>query len=146
MLAIALFSLPASADSYRLLIVLPTAVIMMAVALNYILEIQGVGWTQARNTYIVIVTVALSSLLVFNLWSYYVDFAGQCKFGSDDGPTRFASYLGNYARGVDLVRRIVKVESKNCGPTPNQAAIMTLTAIRCASRPHRLGCRFRCNT
>jgi len=45
--------------------------------------------------------VALSSLLVFNLWTYYVDFAGQCRYGSDDGPTRFASYLGNYARNVD---------------------------------------------
>jgi hypothetical protein len=100
-LAIALFSLPASADSYRLLIVLPTAVIMMAVALDYILGIQGVAWSQARGSYITIVTVALASLLVFNLWTYYVDFAAQCKYGSDDGPTRFASYLGNYARSVD---------------------------------------------
>jgi hypothetical protein len=43
----------------------------------------------------------VGSLLLFNLWIYYVDFAAQCKYGNDDGPTRFASYLGNYARVAD---------------------------------------------
>jgi len=101
-LAIALFSLPASADSYRVLIVLPTAFIMMAVALDYILDMLGVGWAQERGVYMAVAAMVLASLLIFNLWSYYVDFAGQCRYGSDDGPTRFASYLGNYARSVDM--------------------------------------------
>lgn len=101
-LAIALFSLPASADSYRLLIVLPVALIMAAIGLDYVLDVLGLGWKVARPAYASIVSAILLSVLVFNMWMYYADFLGRCKYGSDDGPTRFASYLGNYARDLDI--------------------------------------------
>lgn len=100
-LAIAIFSLPPSADSYRLLIVLPVALIMAAIGLDYILEMLGLGWAEARITYVSVAGLILASLLMFNMWTYYADFLGQCKYGSDDGPTRFASYMGNYARSID---------------------------------------------
>jgi dolichyl-phosphate-mannose--protein O-mannosyl transferase len=97
-LAIALFSLPASADSYRLLIVLPVVFIIAAIGLDYVLDMLGLGWSRARPAYVAITSIVLLSLVIFNTWTYYADFLGQCKYGSDDGPTRFASYLGNYAR------------------------------------------------
>lgn len=100
-LAIAIFSLPASADTYRVLIVLPTALIMAAVGLDYILTTLGLGWANARKTYVAIATIIVASIMIFNTWTYYSDFLGQCKYGSDDGPTRFASYMGNFARDAD---------------------------------------------
>ena len=101
-LSIAIFSLPPSADTYRLLIVLPTVFIIAAVGLDYMLDVLGLGWEKARKAYITLAAAILLSQLAFNLWTYSVDFAGQCRYGNDDGPTRFASYLGNYARGVDM--------------------------------------------
>ncbi len=100
-LAIAIFSLPASADSYRVLIVLPTVLIMAAIGLDYILTILGLGWESSRKMYVGVAAVIIASIMIFNTWTYYSDFLGQCKYGSDDGPTRFASYMGNYARDVD---------------------------------------------
>lgn len=101
-LAIAIFSLPPSADTYRVLIVLPVALIMAAIALDYVLEILGLGWAEARTTYITIATLIVVSLMMFNTWTYYADFLGKCRYGIDDGPTRFASYVGNYARGLAI--------------------------------------------
>lgn len=105
-LAIAIFSLPASADTYRVLIVLPTVMIMAAIGLDYLLELLGLGWGSARKKYIGLSTIIITSILVFNTWTYYSDFLGQCKYGSDDGPTRFASYMGNYVRGVEIEHEV----------------------------------------
>ena len=100
-LSVAIFSLPASADTYRVLIVLPVALIMAAVGLDSLLDALGLGWTQARATYMSAVLIILVSIFAVNYWTYYVDFVTRCKYGTDDGPTRFASYLGNTARGID---------------------------------------------
>jgi hypothetical protein len=100
-LAIGIFSIPPSADTYRMLMVLPAAFIMAAVGLDLALEVVGLGWTQARPIYAALVTVTILSLLIFNVWAYYYEFAGRCLYGTDDPPTRFASYLGNFARTVD---------------------------------------------
>jgi 4-amino-4-deoxy-L-arabinose transferase-like glycosyltransferase len=100
-LAIGLFSIPASADTYRMLIVLPAAVIMAAIGLDRALYGLGVGWTQMPKLYVAGTTAVLLSLFVFNMWAYYFHFIGRCLYGSDDGPTRFASYLGEYANTLD---------------------------------------------
>jgi 4-amino-4-deoxy-L-arabinose transferase-like glycosyltransferase len=99
-LSVGLFAVPPSADSYRMLMALPAAMIMAAIGLDQVLEYFGLGWEQARGTYSVVVGAVLTSLLIFNLWTYYGDFAGQCRYG-DNLAGRFASYLGSYVKTVD---------------------------------------------
>jgi hypothetical protein len=98
--AVGLFALPPSADSYRMLMALPAAVIIAALGLDQILEIINLGWNQARAAYTFTVAALLTSLLFFNLWTYYAEFAGQCRFASDS-PGRFASYLGSELQEID---------------------------------------------
>ena len=98
-LAVGIFAVPPSADSYRMLMALPAALIMAAVGLNHVFEYLGLGWEKARGAYVASVGAVLASLLIFNLWTYYGDFAGQCRYG-DNLAGRFASYLGKYARSV----------------------------------------------
>ncbi|HTX92723.1 MAG TPA: glycosyltransferase family 39 protein [Anaerolineales bacterium] len=97
--AIGIFSVPASADSYRMLIVLPAAMILAAVALDQVLELIGMSWEKAHMAYGLAVGVVLVSLMVTNLWNYYVDFAGRCLY-SNNPQDRFASYLGSFVRTV----------------------------------------------
>lgn len=98
--AIAIFSTPPSADSYRMLIAVPPALIMVSIGLDKLLETFGVGWQQSRKTYLFATGVIVISLFIFNIWTYFFEFAGRCRYGGDT-QTRFASYLGNYARAVD---------------------------------------------
>lgn len=97
--SIGIFATPPSADSYRMLMALPAALIMTALGLDQILEYLGLSWKSARNAYVVSATVILLSLMVFNLWTYYGDFAGQCRFG-DNLVSRFASYMGSYVKTI----------------------------------------------
>jgi 4-amino-4-deoxy-L-arabinose transferase-like glycosyltransferase len=99
-LAVGIFSIPPSADSYRMLIALPAALILAAIAFDELLEFIGVGWKSARNVYAFITTGLLISLAIFNLWAYFGDFVGQCRYGSDL-TSRFASYLGSYTKTVE---------------------------------------------
>jgi hypothetical protein len=99
-LAVGIFAVPPSADSYRMLMALPAALIMAAIGLDQMLEYFGLGWKQARAAYGLSVSAILVSLLIFNLWTYYGDFAGQCRYG-DNLAGRFASYLGKYVKTVD---------------------------------------------
>lgn len=99
-LSIGLFSIPPSADTYRMLIALPPAIVMAAVGLDRVLELLGLGWEQARSSYAAVASLTLISLLLFNLWTYYDDFIGHCLYGENlEG--RFASHLGSYARNID---------------------------------------------
>lgn len=98
--SIAMFAIPPSADTYRMLMALPAAVIMAALGLDQILELLGLGLQSARKVYIFSVSVILTSLLISNLWIYYGDFAGQCRF-AENLPGRFASYLGGYAKTIN---------------------------------------------
>ena len=100
-LSVALFAIPPSADTYRMLIVLPAALLLAAVGLDHGLEMLGLGWVEMRKVYVLITTLMLSSLVIFNIWAYYFQFAGHCLYGTDDAPTRFASFLGNYVRTLD---------------------------------------------
>jgi 4-amino-4-deoxy-L-arabinose transferase-like glycosyltransferase len=94
-LAIWLFAIPETADSYRIIMILPAALLMAAIGLDSILEALGVPSTQKRFAYAGITGFLLLNLLVFNSWTYFVDFAGKCRYGGDP-QTRFASYLGKY--------------------------------------------------
>jgi 4-amino-4-deoxy-L-arabinose transferase-like glycosyltransferase len=100
-LAIGIFAIPVSADTYRMLLVLPAALFMAAIGFDRALHALGLGWTQARKVYISATALTLFSLLIFNIWAYYFQFAGRCLYGLDDPPTRFASYLGRYASTLD---------------------------------------------
>ncbi len=98
--SIGIFATPPSADSYRMLMALPAALIMATLGLDQILELLGLGFQTTHKAYAFSVSAILASLMIFNLWTYYGDFAGQCRFGG--GPVgRFASYLGGYAKTID---------------------------------------------
>ncbi|MCC6297886.1 MAG: glycosyltransferase family 39 protein [Anaerolineales bacterium] len=98
--SIGVFAIPPSADSYRMLMAFPAALIMGAIGLDQILEMIGIGWEKAKNAYTLSTAIVLGSLLLLNVWIYYGDFAGQCRFGGNlEG--RFASYLGSYVRTVE---------------------------------------------
>jgi hypothetical protein len=99
-LSVGLFAIPPSADSYRMLIAFPAALIMAGIGLDFILELAGFGWGKVRSAYIAIVTFTLLSLMVFNIWSYFDDFIGRCRYG-DDRIGRFASILGTYASSLE---------------------------------------------
>jgi hypothetical protein len=94
-IAIGLFSIPESSDSYRMLMILPAAMLMAAIGLDEILTSFGAGWERNRLVYAGVAAFVLINLFAFNQWTYFVDFAGKCRYGGD-GQTRFASYLGRY--------------------------------------------------
>lgn len=92
--AIGVFATPPSADSYRVLMVLPGAVTLAAFGLDQILEFMGLRENKAGGAYRFSVGSVLVSLIVFNLWTYYGDFVGQCRF-AENLIGRYASYLGS---------------------------------------------------
>ncbi|MBN2083875.1 MAG: glycosyltransferase family 39 protein [Anaerolineales bacterium] len=98
-LAIGLFSIPATADSYRVLMILPAAILLAAIGLDTILNSIGGDWGRNRATYSGVAAFLLISLFAFNMWTYFVDFAGKCRYGGDR-QTRFASYLGRFMADV----------------------------------------------
>ncbi len=104
-LAVGIFAMPPAADSYRMLTVLPAAFLMAAVALDQMLDLLGLGWKSSRTGYTIAVSCVLMSLLGFNLWTYFGDFGGQCRFGGTPAD-RFASYLGSYVRTIDNESRV----------------------------------------
>ncbi|MFZ5881987.1 MAG: glycosyltransferase family 39 protein [Chloroflexota bacterium] len=99
-LAVGIFAVPPSADSYRMLMALPSALIMAAIGFDQAIEYFGLGWERMRLAYAVTIGSILFSLLIFNVWTYYGDFAGQCRYG-DNLTGRFASYLGKYVSTVE---------------------------------------------
>lgn len=103
--SIGVFATPPSADSYRMLMALPAAVIMASLGLDQILDLMGLGWKNMRTAYAFSVTAVLASLLAFNLWTYYAEFAGQCRF-AENLVGRFASYLGREVASVDNEQRV----------------------------------------
>ena len=97
--AVGLFAIPPSADSYRMLVALPAAIIIAAIGLDQILTRLGIGIKTRPFHYATITSVIMVSLFIFNIWAYFFDFIGQCRYGGDV-QTRFASYVGNYAQGI----------------------------------------------
>jgi 4-amino-4-deoxy-L-arabinose transferase-like glycosyltransferase len=99
-LAVGVFAIPPSADSYRMLIVLPAAVVLAAVALEELLALLSLHEPGRRAARQVLLSLLILAVLTLNLRAYFIDFAGQCQYGGDP-QTRFASYLGNYLRTLD---------------------------------------------
>jgi 4-amino-4-deoxy-L-arabinose transferase-like glycosyltransferase len=97
--AIGVFSIPETADTYRVLMILPAAMLMAGIGLDEILESFGLGWDRRKAAYAAAAAFLLANLFVFNQWAYFVDFAGQCRYGGDL-QTRFASYAGKYLKTV----------------------------------------------
>jgi len=98
--AIGLFAIPPASDSYRILIALPAALLIAAIGLDQILENLGMSWQEKPIRYTTITSVLLTGLVIFNLWVYFFDFAGMCRYGNDP-QTRFASYLGTYVKSIN---------------------------------------------
>ena len=99
-LAIGIFAIPPEADAYRMLVTLPPVFLLAAIGIDEFLELMGVGWQRARNSYIFIASGVLIALTAFNLWTYYGDFVGQCRYGGDL-TSRFASTLGTFTHSVE---------------------------------------------
>lgn len=92
--AVGIFATPPSADSYRMLMALPAAMTLAALGLDQTLEFMGFRDDAARGVYRFSAGAILISLIIFNLWTYYGDFAGQCRF-AENSVGRYASYLGS---------------------------------------------------
>jgi hypothetical protein len=103
--AIGVFAMPPSADSYRMLIVLPAAMLLAAVALEEILALLALREPTRKAARLAFLILLMLAVLTINLRAYFVDFAGQCRHGGDP-QTRFASYLGNYLRTLDRETRV----------------------------------------
>jgi hypothetical protein len=94
--AVGLFSIPPSADSYRVLMALPPALVMAGLGLDTLLTIAAPPTTRTgRWAWAGLAAFVLAGLLAMNVWTYTVDFSGRCRYGGDP-QTRFASYLGQY--------------------------------------------------
>lgn len=99
-IAIGVFSIPPTADSYRMLIVLPAAILLAAVGLDQAFVILGLNQPERRMVRLGASVFVIIAILVLNLSTYFFDFGGHCRYGGDP-QTRFASYLGNYLRTLD---------------------------------------------
>lgn len=99
-LAVGMFAVPPSADSYRMLITLPPVMIISAIGFDQVLQTFSVSWSQSKQTYSFWAAGVIVSMLVFNLWTYFGDFASYCRYG-DNLEGRFASYLGTYTRDIN---------------------------------------------
>ena len=100
-LAIGIFSVPPSADSYRMLIVLTPALLLAALALDRILEIIGISWRANKPAYVFVTSILLICLAWINLSAYFIDYVGQCRY-SGNLTSRFASYMGSYTKTINF--------------------------------------------
>jgi 4-amino-4-deoxy-L-arabinose transferase-like glycosyltransferase len=98
-LAVGIFAIPESADSYRMIMTLPAVMLFASIGLHQVLSALNLGWAQSHKGYILVTGFLMVNLLFFNVWEYRVDFAGRCRYGGDQ-QTRFASYLGTYLQTV----------------------------------------------
>lgn len=108
--AIGILARPPSADSYRMLLALPAAIIIASHGLDKLLSILELGWNESRTAYTYTVTALLASLLFFNIWTYYGEFASQCRY-IGDLPGRFASHLGSELRAIDNDNKVYLLSS-----------------------------------
>jgi len=98
--AIGILTVPPSAASYRMLIVLPAALLIAAIGFDKLLEVIGFQWEVSRRTYIALAALTVLMISFLNVNIYYTDFAGKCRYGGNlEG--RFASYLGSFSKTVD---------------------------------------------
>ena len=99
-LAIGIFAVPPTADSYRILMALPAALLLAGLGLEQLLNVATSILPNGRLVQAGLAGFVLLGSFAINQWTYWVDFAGQCRYGSDP-QTRFASYLGSYLGRLD---------------------------------------------
>jgi hypothetical protein len=61
-----------------------------------------------------------AAILWLNTDIYFNDFVGRCRFGGDLG-TRFASYFGNYLRGLDRESTVYLLSSDEARYGPHRS-------------------------
>jgi 4-amino-4-deoxy-L-arabinose transferase-like glycosyltransferase len=110
--AIGIFAIPESADSYRVLVALPAAILLAAVGFREALVVLGLDAPGRRLARSGLVATVLVAALKLNVRTYVFDFAQRCRFGLDM-PTRFASYLGNYLRGFQPDHTVYLLSDEN---------------------------------
>jgi hypothetical protein len=111
-LAVGLLAVPPSADTYRMLMAVPAALVMAGMGLDTALERLGLGFGRSKGAYVFATGAVMAALLGFNTWTYYGDFLDRCRFGGNLSD-RFASYLGIYVRGVNNQSRIYLLSDDN---------------------------------
>lgn len=98
--AIGVFSLPPTADSYRMLAVIPAAALLAAIGLEQILLMAQADQPAHKAVRAGLLSFVLVAVFALNFRAYFWDFASQCRHGGEQY-TRFASYFGNYLRTVN---------------------------------------------
>jgi hypothetical protein len=97
--SIGVFSVPASADSYRMLIALPAALVLAAVGLDQIVGAL-LPLSAPSRARLALPAALLLAVAILNVRAYFYDFAANCRYGGDP-QTRFASYLGKLLHTVN---------------------------------------------
>lgn len=118
--AIGLFATPASADAYRMLAALPAVMILAALGLDLILAALQLDQPAHRKLQLGLLVGLFAAMLWLNTNIYFNDFAGRCRFGGDLG-TRFASYFGNYLRGLDREATVYLLSSDEARYGPHRS-------------------------
>ncbi|MFZ6026534.1 MAG: glycosyltransferase family 39 protein [Chloroflexota bacterium] len=103
--SVGILAVPPSADTYRILAAFPAVTILAATALDHLLGTLGLGWEQNRKGFVGASGLFLAGVALLNLWIYFFDFAGHCRY-ADDISGRFASYLGNYLRTLPREQKV----------------------------------------
>ncbi len=83
-----------------MLVVLPAAVLFAAAELKQGFVAPSLARLDQRWVRLTLTGSRLAAMLALNLRAYFVDFAGQCRYGGDRA-TRCASYLGSYLNTID---------------------------------------------
>ncbi len=110
-IAVGLFSIPPSSDSYRMLMTFPVVMLMAAIGLDLIVKALTAPARNPQVATIGLATLVLVSITSYNARSYYIDFLQQCRFGGDTA-TRFASYLGKYLSTLDRETTVYLLSSE----------------------------------
>ncbi|MGQ0603847.1 MAG: glycosyltransferase family 39 protein [Anaerolineales bacterium] len=104
--AIGLFSVPPSADSYRMLAAVPAALLLAALGMEQtvlrLLHHRPLPDYVRRGA----LALLLTAMGVYNISAYFQNFAGQCRFSADH-QTRFSSHLGSYLGTVEREAPVV---------------------------------------
>ena len=108
--AVGLFAIPPTADSYRMLVAVPAALLFAAIGWERLAALAADTMSNRRLAWNSLVALVAVALVISNLRTYFFDFAGNCRFGGDV-QTRFASYLGNYVRALAPDDRIYLLSS-----------------------------------
>ncbi|MBI5828465.1 MAG: hypothetical protein HZB20_02735 [Chloroflexi bacterium] len=99
-MAVGVFAVPPEADSYRMLAALPAVMLLAAIGWEQVIMLWSLTDAARAPARLLAGGVLLAGVALLNVQTYFVDFAGQCRYGNDI-QTRFASYLGNYLKSVD---------------------------------------------